>query len=393
MTKHLYAFIYLLFFYSSLLFAQSENSKEINLVKNGDFEDGNIYFTSDYTYNFRSTEPGEYSITENAYQLNNDFRNPIGGDHTLGNGFFLVLNSDNETGKKVWRTEVKVIPNSIYKFSVYYCNLYKELPVKSSFAFESGDVQGNDPAIKFAVNGKQAGELDRDMYHLFRWVNATVEWYSGTHNGPVTISIENANTSIDGNDLALDDIEFSYVKTMPEGYIPPEMRTIMSAEYREEMAKNYKPSRRVISFADIQKGDELSPGIYTIKYRKRDPFEDSLLTQKGQKFQLHNLIFHQGEPEISSAGKIELDRLAKWMNEEDAVRIRVEGHTDNIGKQELNLKLSEQRVYNVKIYLMGKGISEDRIETIGYGGALPIANNSKEATRKLNRRVEFEILD
>ena len=393
MIKHFYALLLVLLLPTSFLFSQNERRREINLIKNGDFEDGNIYFESDYTYNFRSTESGEYSITENAFRLNNDFRNPIGGDHTLGNGFFLVLNSDHETGKKVWRTEVTVVPNSIYKFSAYYCNLYKELPVKSSFAFESGDAQGNDPAIKFLINSKQVGELDRDFYHLFRWINATVEWYSGNHNGPVTISIENANTSIDGNDLALDDIEFSYIETMPEGYIPPEMRTIMSAEYREEMAKNYKPSKRVISFADIQKGDELSPGIYTIKYRKRDPFEDSLLTQKGQKFQLHNLVFTQGEPEISSSGKVELDRLAKWMKEEDNVRIRVEGHTDNVGKQELNLKLSEQRVLNVKIYLMQKGVAEDRIETIGYGGALPIANNSKEITRKLNRRVEFEILD
>ena len=393
MIKHLYALLLLFILGLNTLFAQDENRVDKNLIKNGDFEDGNIYFTNDYRYNFKNTDPGEYSITENAYQLNSDFRNPIGGDHTLGNGFFLVLNSDNESGKKVWRSEVSVVPNALYKFSLYYCNLYKELPTKSSFSFESGDVLGNDPTIKFSINGKQVGDVDRDFYHLFRWINATVEWYSGTHNGPVTLAIENANASMDGNDLALDDIEFSYQKTMPEGYVPKEMRTIMTAEYREEMAKNYKPSRRVISFADIQKGDELSPGIYTIKYRQRNPIEDSLLSKKGQKFQLHNLIFQQGEPEISNSGKSELDRLAKWMQEEEQIRIRVEGHTDNIGKQELNLKLSEERVFNVKVYLMQKGIAEERIETIGYGGALPIENNSKEATRKLNRRVEFEILD
>ena len=390
--KQLFAFILLSFISHSLIFAQT-TEKTVNLVKNGDFEDGNYGFTSEYNYNFNSNSPGQYSITNYASRLNSDFRNPIGGDHTYGNGFYFVLNSDEEGGKKAWRTTVNVIPNSTYKFAVYYCNLFKDQPVKTSFAFEDGDVKGNDPAIKFMVDGKQVGELDRDFYHIYRWIYATVTWYSGTHNGSVTISIENANKSMNGNDLAMDDIEFSYIETMPDDYVPPGMRTIMSAEYREEMAKNYKPSKRVISFADIQKGDELAPGVYTIKYRQQNIEEDTLLSKKGAKFQLHNLVFNQGEPEISSAGKIELDRLANWMESEEDVKIRVEGHTDNVGKQELNLKLSQERVYNVKLYLMQKGIAEDRIETIGYGGALPIADNSKESTRKLNRRVEFEIIE
>ncbi|HVD99948.1 MAG TPA: OmpA family protein [Cytophagaceae bacterium] len=388
--KHLYAFLFLLFFCAYLTKAQDPS---LNLVRNGDFEDGNIGFTSDYQYNFRSNQPGEYSITDFAPALNTDFRQPIGGDHTLGNGYYLVLNSDGEYGKKVWRTEVRVVPNSVYRFSVHYCNLYKDQPVKTGFAFEDGDVKGNDPGIRFIVEGKQTGEIDRDFYHLYRWINATATWYSGTHNGPVTISIENPNSSVNGNDLAIDDIEFSFVQTMPEGYVPPELRTIMSAEYREMMAKNYKPSRSVISFADIQKGDELSPGIYTLKYRSHDVAQDSLLSTKGSKFQLHNLSFDQSNAEITESGKAELDRLADWLLKEENIRIRVEGHTDNIGSPELNLKLSQQRVINVKAYLMSKGVAEERIETIGYGGTLPIADNSKESTRKLNRRVEFEIIE
>jgi outer membrane protein OmpA-like peptidoglycan-associated protein len=388
-------YTFTLFIFSLLLrLVQTGHSqKVVNLVKNGDFEDGNFGFTSEFHYNFRHTSPGEYSVTDNAYEMNIDFRSPIGGDHTGGNGYYLVANSDNDPGKKVWSSEVRVLPNSMYKFSVYYCNIYKELPVKTGFAFETGDVEGNDPTIKFAVNGKKVGEPDADFYHIFRWINATATWYSGAHSGPVTISIENDNYNRDGNDLAIDDIEFSFIETMPEGYVPPEMRTIMSEEYREAMAKNYIPSKRVISFADIEKGDELSPGIFTIKYRKHDPEVDSILAKKGGKFQLHNLYFNQGDSEIPTVGKLELDRLAEWLAQEESVKLRVEGHTDNQGKQDLNLKLSELRVYNVKVYLMQKGIAEERIETIGYGGALPIADNSKEATRKLNRRVEFEIIE
>ena len=67
------------------------------------------------------------------------------------------------------------------------------------------------------------------------------------------------------------------------------------------------------------------------------------------------------------------------------------GHTDNQGDQKLNLNLSEQRVMSVKQYLVTKGISEKRISGKGYGSSKPIADNSKEETRRLNRRVEFTI--
>jgi len=384
-------FFCILFCIGAQLMAQKENNSE-NLIFNGDFEDGNYGFTSDFDYNFKSNTNGQYSVTDNAVELNRDFRNPVTGDHTYGNGYYLVASSNGESGKKIWKSRVDVIPNSNYKFSVYFCNLYNKLPVKSSFAFEDGDVQGNDPAVQFSVNGKSVGLPERDIYRLYRWVYTSVTWYSGANNGTVTLAIENLNSNNEGNIIAIDDVEFIFMETMPEGYVPPPMRTIMSAEYRAEMAKNYKPSRRVISFADIQKGDEFAPGIYGVKYRNQNVLKDTTLPAKEKKFQLHNLIFNQSDADILPASTMELDRLAEWLNAESGVRIRIEGHTDNIGAPELNVKLSEERVYNVKIYLMKKGVAEDRIETIGYGGALPIADNSKEATRKLNRRVEFELL-
>jgi outer membrane protein OmpA-like peptidoglycan-associated protein len=373
---------------TAVLWAQPQ--REVNLVFNGDFEEGNIGFVSDFVYNPKGAEPGQYSITDYASLLHKDFRNPIGGDNTYGDGFYLVANSDGTSGRKVWSAEVEVVPNSNYKFSVYYCNLYKVAPRKTGFAFDDGDVKGNDPTIRFAVNGKQVGELDRDFYRLYRWVHASAIWYSGKHKGPVTISIENVNYSEEGNDLAIDDIAFEYLETMPDGYIPPPLRTIMSEAYREEMAKNYRPSRRVIDFADLAKGDELAPGIFTIRYNSA---KDTSLLKKGEKFQLKNLIFAQGEATLSAEGLKELDRLAAWMKKEPKVRILVEGHTDNQGRADLNIKLSEERVFNVKVQLMKLGIAEERIETFGFGGALPIADNTNEEARKLNRRVEFEVLE
>ena len=75
------------------------------------------------------------------------------------------------------------------------------------------------------------------------------------------------------------------------------------------------------------------------------------------------------------------------------MEIELSGHTDNQGDPKLNVALSEARVVNVKKYLISKGIAADRIETVGYGGVFPIADNTREETRKLNRRVEMEIIE
>lgn len=72
--------------------------------------------------------------------------------------------------------------------------------------------------------------------------------------------------------------------------------------------------------------------------------------------------------------------------------LRIEGHTDSRGREQMNLDLSRRRAASVKQYILDKGISERRLESEGYGPAQPIADNATEAGRARNRRVEFTIL-
>ncbi|TGE25368.1 hypothetical protein E5K00_09320 [Hymenobacter aquaticus] len=111
----------------------------------------------------------------------------------------------------------------------------------------------------------------------------------------------------------------------------------------------------------------------------------------GAKLELPTLIFAQGKYTLLPASYAELNRLARTLTDNPTVAIRLEGHTDNQGRADLNQQLSEDRVQEVKRYLVTRGISEARISTIGYGGSKPRASNAKEETRKLNRRVEFTI--
>lgn len=111
----------------------------------------------------------------------------------------------------------------------------------------------------------------------------------------------------------------------------------------------------------------------------------------GQTIKLNNVFFVRGRPQLLPDSSPELDRLYEILFENSKMEIALAGHTDNQGDAKLNQQLSEQRVMAVKAYLVKKGIAEKRITGKGYGSSKPIADNSREETRRLNRRVEFTI--
>jgi len=79
------------------------------------------------------------------------------------------------------------------------------------------------------------------------------------------------------------------------------------------------------------------------------------------------------------------------MNENPTLKLKIEGHTDNAGNDDANMKLSEDRAEAVKTYLVSKGISADRITAEGFGETMPIADNGTAAGRTKNRRVEIKV--
>jgi OOP family OmpA-OmpF porin len=81
------------------------------------------------------------------------------------------------------------------------------------------------------------------------------------------------------------------------------------------------------------------------------------------------------------------DTLSSLQNDPE-LRIRIDGHTDSVGSDAYNLRLSERRADSVKRYLVSEGISATRIETRGFGESSPVADNDTEEGRARNRRVE-----
>ena len=112
----------------------------------------------------------------------------------------------------------------------------------------------------------------------------------------------------------------------------------------------------------------------------------------GQKIVMREVLFQQSQSELQPGANDELDRVAGMMETHPAMELLVEGHTDNQGDWDPNMKLAADRVRVVKEYLTGKGIAANRIQTKAWGPSRPVASNETEEKRKLNRRVEFTIL-
>jgi outer membrane protein OmpA-like peptidoglycan-associated protein len=112
----------------------------------------------------------------------------------------------------------------------------------------------------------------------------------------------------------------------------------------------------------------------------------------GKPIPLKAIEFQQSSYVLVQGAYLELDKLVKFLKDNPKIDIEISGHTDNVGNANKNLTLSERRVSTVKFYILGKGIESKRLQTKAYGGTVPIADNSTEAGRKLNRRVEVTFL-
>ncbi|MCC6836780.1 MAG: OmpA family protein [Cytophagales bacterium] len=116
------------------------------------------------------------------------------------------------------------------------------------------------------------------------------------------------------------------------------------------------------------------------------------LTSMGGTIVLNHLIFAQGKAVIDPKSFPELDEVVAMLKENSKMEIQLEGHTDNRGNAEANLKLSQSRVDAVKKYITSKGIGKDRVKTKAFGGSKPIATEDTEEARAKNRRVEMRVL-
>ena len=112
----------------------------------------------------------------------------------------------------------------------------------------------------------------------------------------------------------------------------------------------------------------------------------------GESIVLKNIFFETGSAELKNESVAELTKLIQFMVKNPDIRIEISGHTDDVGSDAMNQKLSENRANAVAEYLIENGIDKQRIRSVGYGKTRPIDTNNTEQGRANNRRTMFEII-
>ncbi|MWK59431.1 OmpA family protein, partial [Pseudomonas otitidis] len=103
------------------------------------------------------------------------------------------------------------------------------------------------------------------------------------------------------------------------------------------------------------------------------------------------VLFAFDSAELTAAAKQELATIATRLNGASMVSVKVVGHTDSVGADGYNQRLSERRARSAADYLISQGVPSGKVTTEGFGESQPVADNGTDAGRAQNRRVEIHV--
>lgn len=172
-------------------------SENLNLILNGDFEAGNVGFTSDYIYDPDLEQEGRYYITSDPSQNHQDFAACV--DHSLNGDNMMVVNGSTFHDEKVWCCNVNVFPNSDYEFEFWATSV----------------CSGDNPELEVRFNNIKIGNSFLLNNNLCEWQNFSVVWNSGNLNN-VNVCLVNANNAVFANDFAIDDISLRQINNIED---------------------------------------------------------------------------------------------------------------------------------------------------------------------------------
>jgi OmpA-OmpF porin, OOP family len=156
--------------------------------------------------------------------------------------------------------------------------------------------------------------------------------------------------------------------------------------------KNYGITTKIDGYVGTSQNIDLSK-ITNNKYLE---IEGKDMTVKpvevGVKVEMNNIFFEFGKAELKPESYPELNRIATFFKSNTKIVSEISGHTDNVGSDEVNNKLSQERADVVRKYLLTQGVPAEKLTAKGYGKNKPKVANDTPENQAINRRVEFEIL-
>jgi len=199
----------------------------------------------------------------------------------------------------------------------------------------------------------------------------TVKNKEGTGLTAVFTPVSAENTATPS--FATNPLTGAFEQTLPPG----------AYEYKVQ-AENYLPQTIT---CDVKVGDKTNLGIVLEKPQQATLIENKIVLPDA-------IYFDFGSERIQGKSFKVLDQVAKILMSPRVAydQLRVEGHTDDVGSAEYNLKLSQRRAQSVRRYLIKKGVVARKVIAKGFGKSKPVATNLVEDGRAENRRVEFNLV-
>ena len=157
------------------------------------------------------------------------------------------------------------------------------------------------------------------------------------------------------------------------------LRRARPGEKESPKPAHSEPAKRLIELVQ-ERGNTEEIALPEVKY------------EVGTTVELRNIFFDFDKSELLPESQKELNRLGCLMTDYPMMHIELSSHTDDQGSSAYNQNLSEERAQAVVAYLIHKDVDKERLSFKGYGSTFPVADNSSDAGRKQNRRVEFKVL-
>ncbi len=155
----------------------------------------------------------------------------------------------------------------------------------------------------------------------------------------------------------------------------------------EARARELEQGRRQVETVDEKdraKAAALANEVASLKAQQTD---------RGVVLTVGDVLFAAGKAQVGPGAQRSIDKLAEFLKTYPHRNVLIEGHSDNLGDEEFNVKLSQQRADAVRDLLVTRGIVPQRIRTKGYGAKFPVVDNDTPAGRQQNRRVEVIVLN
>ena len=328
---------------------------------------GNIY-VAELTKDLRWTKPVPLGNTINTpYNEESVFIHPDGqtlyfssDGHPGMGGLDIFISRKDENGK--WGEPVNL---------GYPINTHKN---------ENSLLVASDGRTAYFASDRDEGFGELDLYKFEldeKFAPQKVSYFAGV------ISNSNTDQPLEAK-FELIDLESS--KLVVESYSDPvNGEFLMTLPAGKEYALNV--SKDGYLFYSENFALEESTALEPVK--KNIPLEP---IEIGKKIVLKNIFFETDKYQLKGKSKVELNKLIEFLNQNPSLKIKVMGHTDNVGSDAYNKTLSKNRAKSVVNYLAENGIASDRIKSEGYGANQPIADNATPEGRAKNRRTEFQIV-